>query len=419
MSTDSPAHECVIPFVLDQSTSQAEQPLIYRPWGTRTIKLRVTAATDMPRLWVRPWGVLPEEAALGICKAHADDQRAFHITWGGGHEDGLCVKTRDVLSAFETCSPFPANDVSYLHLNLTHAGEVVFPTAAVTLRAFECAEVSGRIVEQDRARLCLPLQPPPNLPPVEEIIQVAPGALANTWTASPGRFLPVYDSRWWPSPEVTYRPGEPPPLRMRIENGALLVQWGDPERTVAIIQDSTKPSVLLLAETMAFELFAFDPWSVALRVWFFWVDKYVGRGAFVGRHEVPDVERFDMIIRRSDGRVLLAGTDLHWREVWARVLPTKILRATLGIPRDTAIQLAREKWGDVWNRIWARPAHSVEDTDIPDGPSNPVDPYIRRLAEREATVTVKATGTEAHIPMLHNVEQRRPAVMTSSDVRLG
>jgi len=52
-------------------------------------------------------------------------------------------------------------------------------------------------------------------------------------------------------------------------------------------------------------------------------------------------------------------------------------------------------------------------------PNNPVAPYIRRLAQREATVTVKAGGTEAHIPMLHNVEQRRPPVMTSSDVRLG
>ena len=41
------------------------------------------------------------------------------------------------------------------------------------------------------------------------------------------------------------------------------------------------------------------------------------------------------------------------------------------------------------------------------------------LPEREATVTLKASGTEAHMPTLHNVEQRRPSVMTSSDVRMG
>ncbi len=176
---------------------------------------------------------------------------------------------------------------------------------------------------------------------------------------------------------------------------------------------------MLLAETLAFELFAFDPWSVALRVWFFWVDKYVGGASFVGRHEVPDAERFDMIIRRQDGRVLLAGTDLHWREVWARVLPTKTLRATLGMSRDTAMKLAKEKWSETWNEIWDKALHHADRSTAVEYPNNPVNPFIRRLAEREATVTVKAGGTEAHIPTLHNVEQRRPAAMTSSDVRLG
>ena len=204
-----------------------------------------------------------------------------------------------------------------------------------------------------------------------------------------------------------------------MKEGALAIEWGTAGRPIAVIEDHTAPSVLLLAETIALELFAFDQWSVALRVWFFWVDKYVGRGFFVGRHEVPDAERFDMIIRRKDGRVLLAGTDLHWREVWARVLPDKILKATLGMPRDTAMKLAREKWSETWNEIWDRATHRAEPSTDAEHPNNPVDPYIRRLAEREATVTLKAGGTEAHLPTLHNVEQRRPPAMTSSDVRQG
>ncbi len=419
MNAESPAKDFVVPFVLDEEASQAHRPLIYRPWGTRTIKLKITAHTDMPRLWVRPQAVLPEEGALGIFKAYADDCRSLHITWGGGHETGPCAKTTDLLSAFETCSPFLAGDTSYLFFNLTHAGAHVPASAAVTLRAFECAQANGRAIEQDHARLWLPVQPPPHLPPAEEIIRLVPDEQAGAWTASSGRYLPAYDSRWWPSPEVIYEASEQPPLLLRIDQGALLVEWGEPGKTVAVIQDCTNPSALLLAETLAFELFAFDAWSMVLRVWFFWVDKYVGRSAFVGRHEVPDAERFDLVIRRQDGRVLLAGTDLHWREVWARVLPNKILRATLGIPRDTAIRLAKEKWSDVWNKIWARPPDRGENSVDTAHPNNPVDPYIRRLAEREATVTLKASGTEAHLPMLHNVEQRRPPVMTSSDVRLG
>jgi hypothetical protein len=241
----------------------------------------------------------------------------------------------------------------------------------------------------------------------------------GSWAVSSGRYLPRYDSRWWPSPEVLYESGEPPPLSLRVDDRALIVAWGRPENTIAVIEDHTEPSVLQMGESMAAELFAFDAWSVALRVWFFWVDKYVGGSHFVGRHEVPDAERFDMIIRREDGRVLLAATDLHWREVWARVLPGKVLRGSLGISREMAMELAKEKWSDSWNEIWVRPVSRREPGDRRESRCNPVEPYIRRLAEREATVTMKAGGTEAHVPTLHNVEQRRPAVMTSSDVRLG
>jgi hypothetical protein len=101
------------------------------------------------------------------------------------------------------------------------------------------------------------------------------------------------------------------------------------------------------------------------------------------------------------------------------VLPDKILRATLGMPRDTAIQLAKEKISATWTEIWTKAIHPDERNIASEMINNPMEPYIRKLAEREATVTVKAGGTEAHIPTLHNVEQRRPTVMTSSDVRLG
>jgi hypothetical protein len=410
-----------IPFALDSGDIRADRPLIYRPWGTRTIKLRTTTGSDLPRLWVRPRTVLPEEADLGIYRAFADDSRVFHITWGGGHERGPCVKSKDLLSAFETAAPLKAGDSSYLFFSLTCAGSELPSTATVTLRAFECLATNGDAAERDQARLALPIQLPPDLPPVDEIMRLVPGQRANTWVVSPGRYLPAYDSRWWPSPEVTYVSNERPPLLLRLEQGALLIEWGDHGNTIAVIEDHTNPSVLLLAETVAFELFDFDQWSVALRVWFFWVDKYVDGGFFVGRHEVPDAERFDMIIRRKDGRVLLAGTDLHWREVWARVLPGKTLRAALGMSCDTAMKLAIDKWSETetWNDMWAKARNHSERSLDHERAHNPVDPYIRRLAEREATVTVKAGGTEAHIPTLHSVEMRRPSVMTSSDVRLG
>jgi hypothetical protein len=419
MIVDRLADDLVIPFPLDRQFVQADSPLTYRPWGTRTIKLRATTARDLPKLRILPQAILPEDQALGIYKAYADDSRALHITWGGGHEDGPCVKSRDMLSAFETPAPFRANDSSHVFFNLTHAGAILPHAATITLRALRCPQDDAGAFTNEQAALLLPVRLPAELPPVESIIRVLPAHGDGSLTISSGRYLPAYDSRWWPSAEVTYVASEPPSLSAYVEKNELLIEWGHPGATIAVIEDHTDPSVLQMGEAIALELFAFDQWSVALRVWFFWVDKYIGGSLFVGRHEVPDSERFDMIIRRSDGRVLLAATDLHWREVWARVLPGKILRASLGISRDTAVKLAKEKWSDTWNEVWARAPGRSERAYSAEPRSNPVDPYIRRLAEREATVTVKAGGTEAHIPTLHNVEQRRPSVMTSSDVRLG
>ena len=81
--------------------------------------------------------------------------------------------------------------------------------------------------------------------------------------------------------------------------------------------------------------------------------------------------------------------------------------------------MAKQKWSETWNKIWVKSANLFENDEEAESINNPIDPYIRRLAAREATVTLKARGTEAHVPMLHNVEQRRPSRMTSSDVRRG
>ena len=134
MIADRLTSDLVFPFPLDAKTIEAEQPLFYRPWGTRTIKLRVTADRDLPRLRILPQAITPEDRALGIFKAYADDSRALHITWGGGHVNGPCVKTRDMLSAFETPAPLRANDSSHLFFNLTHAGATLPPTAAITCK---------------------------------------------------------------------------------------------------------------------------------------------------------------------------------------------------------------------------------------------------------------------------------------------
>ncbi|MCZ7669031.1 MAG: hypothetical protein M5U34_18485 [Chloroflexi bacterium] len=62
----------------------------------------------------------------------------------------------------------------------------------------------------------------------------------------------------------------------------------------------------------------------------------------MGRHEVPDAERFDLLLRPGDGLVTLACTDLHWREMWGQTIAPP-LEATVGLNWRQKAVLGKEK----------------------------------------------------------------------------
>ena len=392
-----------IPFQLDKPGSGAT--VAYRPWGTSTLKVQISTQTDLSPLRLRPKNVSPEESENGLFRAFADDCDAFIISWGGGNEPGPCTKAEDFLMAFEKCAELSAGESSTIFFNVRHVGPDVPETATITLQAYD--EDEGQVIAS------LPIQVQLAATYQTDAIQLRetePGF----WRPV-GSSLPTYDPRWWPR-LVNYVPAADLPLIIQRGNNELFVQWDG--CIAAMVTDHTKPTILNLGD-ISYELFYFDEWHVALRIWFFWLDKNIGTDFFVGRHEVPDAERFDMLIRRQDGVTTLACTDLHWRETWGRVKKGEPLEATLGLSTDTKIKLAKEALGKVW-QVWQR--DEKVDHKRPYDPLN----YIKRMAATlgaEAVGTVRAKGTEAHLPALQNVETTdqpdRPPRMTSSDVRLG
>jgi len=391
-----------IDFPLDQLPEKARQ--VYRPWGTRTLKVRVATDTKRPALRLRPKKINPGEVARGIFRGYADDSEAFVVSWGGGHEPGPCIQSKDFLKAFEQCAPLEAGASNMIFLNLTHIGPELPETVTVSLEAYD--EESGQVF----ATLPIEVQKP-ELPAGVVRFEHVESAL---WRPV-GTMLPQYDPRWWPRP-VSYVKAPDLPLIIQRDGLSLYIQWDS--KVVARITDHTEPT-LLDTDDFTFELFDFDDWHLALRSWFFWLDKNMGGDFFVGRHEVPDAERFDLLIRKSDGRVTLACTDLHWRETWGQVEPDQILEATLGLGLETTLDLAKEQMEKLW-AVWKRQENKDHSR-----PYNPII-YIERLAEslgKEQAGTVRAKGTEAHLPALHHVTQTddgsRPPRMTSSDVRLG
>lgn len=396
--------ERVLEFALDHPTSQVA--FTYSPWQTRTLKLKMMTQKTMPPLRVRPQRMKPEDRQAQIFRAFADQSEAFIVSWGGGHEVGPCVQAQDFMIAFEQPAPLPANANSWVFFNLTHVGPDIPDTTPLTFEAFE--EGSGKV----HARLTVVLTKPVSMPKATDIMQLK-SADQRVWRLE-GKFLSTYDPRWWPE-TLAYVSAPSYPLTVERHGGQLRVLWQG--SLVATITDQTTPTVLDDGR-LDFDLFEFDQTHIALRVWFFWWDKKMGHGFFVGRHEIPDAERFDLLIHKTNGRINLACTDMHWRESWGETTEP-VLKAIIGLNSEAKMHMATEKLDALWQKWWGQTSKEHE------RPYNPMV-YINRLAELLGLgrhLETRAKGTEAHVPLIENVvqhiEPNHAPPMTSSDVRLG
>ncbi|MCA9979213.1 MAG: hypothetical protein KDD89_00190 [Anaerolineales bacterium] len=403
-----------IEFRLDQTEPQTGT-LVYLPHGTRSLRLRISTESALPPLRLRPLNNSPADQPAGKFCGYEDGTTAvqanFELSWGGGHEAGPPAKSKDKFKAFEEVTPLEPGDFQVIIMNLTHIGDNLPESATLTLAA-----VADEKPDEIHATLVVALQRPAGLPAkVQNVVQSEPGK----WVVTAGTHLPQYDTRWWPEDDVRYTAVDTPPLTIKLEHDrqtVLHVYWQTD--LIARIEDHSQPSILVEdGGVVRFDLFDFDDYYYCLRLWFFWLNVNIGHGFFVGRHEVPDVERFDLLIKKEDGLITLACADLHWRESWGLATETP-LRATIGLGRETKLKLAQEQLGGLWAKIWGK---KTADYGAKTTAYNPLR-YVTKLARREATTDTpmveRAKGTEAHIPMLQNVETGNEK-LASSDVRLG
>lgn len=219
-------------------------------------------------------------------------------------------------------------------------------TATLTLEAFD--EASGQVVAVLPIRLERAATLPTDIARLQRVER-------EVWKIQNGRYLPHYESRWWPDENLSYDPVETIPLSLHREKDRLLVTWSG--HVVVEVEDQTRPSVLDTDGIHA-ELFSFDEWHIALRLWFFWFDAHIERSSLWKTHQVPDVKRFDFLLRRSDGQAVLACTDNHFRETWGQVTDTP-LRATIGLTRRNMSKMASDTLGSVWAGSEQQEDHKV------------------------------------------------------------
>lgn len=380
----------IVPFNLEEKVQDGGK-WDYRPGGTRTIKIQIATRVDQEVPLRLRWREAKRRDGM-VC-AYVGPNDDFVISWGGGHEPDPPVRTQDKWGAFEEVVPVLAKDApNFTYFNITHVGNGDLPDSIpLTLEAYP--DGGGAFVSSVTIRLVKPASIPAN------VMQISAVEQGQRWAVSQGDSLPEYDCRWWSSRTVVYTSASAPPLTIVREKNELLVHWAG--TVVARILDQTKPPVLDRVNDLKFDLFHFDALGVryvALRIWFFWLDKSVKSFAIggVGRHEIPDAERFDLLMRPGDGLVTLACTDLHWREMWGQITQPA-LQATVGLNSKQKAELGYEKLGEL--------IHKEEKDSRRD--YNPLE-YIQFLANDLAEKneeTLRAKGSAAHVPSLNNVEQ--------------
>jgi hypothetical protein len=189
--------------------------------------------------------------------------------------------------------------------------------------------------------------------------------------------IPQYVSRWWPTMQVNYVP-------VSDAEAAFLEQMTLHYTRQADGKDQSKLEVFqggnLLAtiegdirlplhdgRLFTVELLRFvDDYQAVLRFWFYWlaldfteeqlmqftpegdraaweaearrVRKTLQGGivnkSWRAREEVPDIERFDLILPLDKLAIKHVGTDIHWQEYWSRINQGQPLRCRIATATD-------------------------------------------------------------------------------------
>ncbi len=352
--------DVAITFNVDPSHTD-EVTVDYLPFGTRALKLKVVntaGPTDVP-LVLRPANLAQ---STGRFAAYADDRRDIWVTWGGGHEGGPCAHGKDI-GWQETCAPLARGDSSYTYFHVTHRPETdTGPLSHATLTLFAVAGDTSTPAGRLKINL--------HTPQAETLHDPVRPDYSTEHNSGQillrGSQTPTYLSRWWPDPHIEYTEARVPDLSIhyqpvherpawpwlrlwRAVGAALVGQPGRLDvqlagRPIMSITGNVEPA-LFYQRWIRPELYRFySSRYVVLRLWFFWLDT----GLDVVRHhihEIPDIERFDLLIDLQEERAVYAGTDLHWREMWGAVQDEPV-QAHVGLSAGNLLRMLGQRLED-------------------------------------------------------------------------
>ncbi|MCA9952959.1 MAG: hypothetical protein KDE48_25095 [Anaerolineales bacterium] len=379
--------------LFERQSPIAENSVDYQPFGVKVLKLRVRRNQKMiPKssfgpIWIHPEGYQrPDGASNDSAKwrvyATAVTDSDLWVAWGAGDENGFCVKTKDPFGVQKSPAKLDDDEDYYIYLHLIHRPSDPFTHELKDIELVIQAtgkDKDGEMGVLGELEVTLTV-PQACTNPLRAHWQwnQADGASTITLRGVGGAAaqLPLYFSRWWPSQKISWAAAGAQTMQFaqsikmiyqrRFEDkdqGHIEVFVGD-TAVASIRGDLALP--MHDARLFNAELFQFlDDYHVVLRLWFYWVhlgfttDELLAylpvnqkadggdeadrvaqkiRSGLIPwrkREEVPDIERFDIVLDPQNLAVKYVGTDTHWQEFWAIVAEGEPLKARIATLTDT------------------------------------------------------------------------------------
>ncbi len=382
----------------------------YLPFGTTTLKLRFDPPANCPAgvLIATPRQRHAESERVVV--GHEDNGSDLWITWGGGKAAGIHFD--------------PEKGQRYLYFNLYHRSQTMSQEYQVTIQV---KTEQGDLVCTRSFMLVRPFARQP--------IQLQwqhnwPTGSTLSWQ---GKQVPAYQSRWWPKQRLAYQTRDIPALTLDYTRLAKDNRWG--QVTLSLGEGADK-SVLLridgrleraLHDNHLFyaDLFHFHDNVWAVRIWFNWLHHSFTEDDLASelrnqatplvrdrREEIPDAERFDVLIDIEEKIVTHIGTDNHYKELWGEWYEDRPVQAYIGHNRSirTAFFIMSTRVTDTFVGL------SNERTDS----YNPSAVIYQEMTHPQRALglqeIMEALSWEAHPPLVDDF--RVPSDLIGPDVRM-
>lgn len=353
----------------------------YHPFGVKVLKLgvrrRKSVENDLPPLWIRPEGYqTPDLDSQPHAFGRADDDEDLWVAWGAGDEAGFAVNLADKNVFEKESAPITDDTLYHIYLHLIHrpADPLTHQLNNKTLTVV-AADAKGDIY----GKLTVQLTTPQNSPnPVRTSWAWNQDNDASTLTfqgvGDAAAQLPRLVARWWPSQKIVYEDVDAKTAEFLSQLKIIYKRQADADRGQLtcfhgdlVIADIAGDIRLPIHDQRlcAVDLFRFpDDHHIVIRVWFYWLHLTFSTDELTAfapaehlsawqaqagqlkanldsgsipwhiREEVPDLERFDLILDPDNLRLQYVGSDAHWKEFWAEVDKGETLQARIATKRD-------------------------------------------------------------------------------------